>query len=192
MSFRSSQNAQYWTTDFLLKPDDIEFLQDFLQTRERPVVEGDLVHALVDARFRREDQRIRKELVRGKVYQPRDAYAIGQEIVFPALDFNVGAVTAMRPGKNPEHGDFDVITVSLEDGKQRYYASNLKSSHKLNRKDGDDGLTQEDVMGPEEIIERHGREIRSRLREQLQAIPNKPFVNLGRYWACLLYTSRCV
>ena len=183
MSFRSSQNAQYWTTNFQLTPDDIEFLQDYLQTRERPVVENDLIHALVDARFRREDQRIRKELARGKVYQPRDAYAIGQEIVFPSLDFNVGTVTAMRPGKNPEHGDFDVITVSLEGGKQRFYASSLKSSHKLNRKDGDDGLTQEDVIGPEEIIERYGREIRSRLRAQLMATANKPFVNLGRYWA---------
>ena len=183
MSFRSSQNALYWTTNFQLSSDDIEFLQDFLQTRERPVVEGDLVPVLVESRFRREDQRIRKELARGKVYQPRDGYAIGQEIVFPALDFNVGKVTAMRAGRNPEHGDFDVITVSIENGKQRFYASNLKSSHKLNRKDGDDGLTQEDVMGPEEIIESYGREIRLRLHEQLLAIPNKPFVNLGRYWA---------
>ena len=66
---------------------------------------------------------------------------------------------------------------------QRFYASNLKSSHKLNRKEGDDGLTQEDVIGPEEIIERYGREIRLRLREQLLALPNKPFVHLGRYWA---------
>ena len=87
MSFRSSQNAQYWTTNFQLTIDDIDFLQDFLQARERPVVENDLVHALVDTRFRREDQRIRKELGPGKVYQPRDTYAVGEEIVFPGFRF---------------------------------------------------------------------------------------------------------
>ena len=183
MSFRSSQNALYWTANFQLTADDIEFLQDFVQTRERPVVENDLVHALVEARFHREDQRIRRELARGKVYQPKDAYAIGQEIVFPAMDFSVGTVTTTRPGKNPEHGDFDVITLSFDGGKQSFYASNLKSVHKLNRNVGDDGLTQEDIILPEEIAERYGREIRQRMHEQLLAAPGKRFVNLGRYWA---------
>lgn len=154
-----------------------------MQTRERPVVETDLVHALVDARFRREDQRIRKELARGKVYQPKDDYAVAEEIVFPALDFSVGTVTARRAGRNPEHGEFNVITVRFDSGAYRYYASNLKTPHKMNRAAGDDGLAQEDIIGSDEIVERYSREIRARLHQQLLAAPGEPFVNLGRYWA---------
>jgi hypothetical protein len=183
VSFRSSQNPSYWTTQFQLTPDDVEFLQEFLQARERPVVETDLVHGLVEARFRREDQRIRKELARGKVYQPKDAYDIGQEIVFPALDFTVGAVTAKRAGRNPEHGDFEVITVKFDSGGGRYYASSLKTPHKMNRVEGADGLSQEDIITADEIVERHGREIRTRLHQALLDVPGRPFVNQGRYWA---------
>ena len=119
MSYRPSQNPSYWTTDFQLGQDDIEFLQEFLQSRERPALENDLVQALVEARFRREEQRIRRELARGAVYQPKNPYQVGQSVVFPHMDFAVGAITAMRPGANPEHGDFDVITVKFEQGKPR-------------------------------------------------------------------------
>lgn len=183
MSYRSSQNAAYWTTNFQLAPDDIEFLQDYLQTRERPVAEADLVEALIEARFRREEQRIRKELARGTVYQPKDTYQVGQTIVFPALDFALGNVTATRPGRNPEHGDFEVVLVELEGAdRPRSFASSLKTPHKLNRRPGDEGLSQEDILGPAELSERYGRELRQRLREQLVSLDHTPFVHLGRYW----------
>ncbi len=183
MSYRSSQNPSYWTTDFRIGQDDIEFLQEFLQNRERPALENDLVQALVEARFRREDQRIRRELARGAVYQPKNAYQVGQSVVFPHMDFAVGAVTALRPGANPEHGDFEVITVKFEQGKPRYFAANLKTPHKLNLPAGDNGMAQEDIVGADKILERHGRELRARLREQMLGLAGSPFVNLGRYWS---------
>lgn len=183
MSYRPSQNPAYWTTAFQLDQNDIEFLQEYLQSRERPTPEADLVQALVESRFRREEQRIRRELARGAVYQPKNAYTVGQALVFPQMDFAVGTVTAARPGANPEHGDFDVLTVAFEQGKPRFFAANLKTAHKLNLQAGDDGLTQEDVAGADVIIERYGRDLRQRLREQLLALENTPFVHLGRYWS---------
>ena len=159
------------------------FCRSYLQSRERPALETDLVQALVEARFRREEQRIRRELARGTVYQPKNAYQVGQSVVFPHMDFAVGAITAMRPGANPEHGDFDVITVKFEQGKPRFFAANLKTAHKLNLPAGGDGLAQEEITGAEEILERHGRELRSRLREQMQGLAGSPFVHLGRYWS---------
>lgn len=183
MSYRPSQNPSYWTTDFQLDLSDIDFLQEYLQSRERPVPENDMVQALVEARFRREEQRIRRELARGAVYQPRNAYQIDHTLVFPHLDFAVGTVKALRPGANPEHGDFDVLTVQFSEGKPRFFAANLKTPHKLNLQAGEDGLAQEDVIGAEEILERHGRELRQRLREQLAALDGSPFVHLGRYWS---------
>lgn len=183
VSYRPSQNPSYWTTEFQLGQEDIEHLQEFLQARERPALEGDLVQALVEARFRREEQRIRRELARGAVYQPKSSYTVGQTIVFPHMDFAVGAVTATRPGANPEHGDFSVLTVQFEQGKPRFFAADLKTAHKLNLPDGEDGLAQDAISGPEEILERHGRELRARLREQLLGLADTPFVNMGRYWS---------
>ncbi|MER2599376.1 MAG: hypothetical protein ABTQ73_07650 [Caldilineales bacterium] len=184
MSYRPSQNPSYWASDFKLVAEDSEFLQDYLQNRERPALESDLVQALVEARFRREDQRIRRELARGAVYQPQSSYQVGQTLVFPHLDFAAGTVEAIRPGRNPEHGDFDVLAVTLEPTeKPRYFAASLKSAHKLNLPPGDAGLANEAITGPTEILERHGRELRNRLREQLLALTPAPFVNLGRYWS---------
>lgn len=183
MSYRPSQNPSYWTTEFQLGQEDIEYLQEYLQSRERPALEGDLVQALVEARFRREEQRIRRELARGAVYQPNGSYAVGQTVVFPHLDFAAGTVMAARPGANPEHGDFSVLTVQFEQGKPRFYAAGLKTAHKLNLPAGQDELAQEELTGPDEILERHGRELRARLREQLLGLNDTPFVNLGRYWS---------
>jgi hypothetical protein len=183
VSYRPSQNPSYWTTEFQLGQDDFEQLQEFLQSRERPALEGDLVQAVVEARFRREDQRIRRELARGAIYQPKDAYQVGQTIVFPNLDFAVAAVTAIRPGANPEHGAFDVITVQFDQGKPRTFAANLKSAHKLNLAANADGMAQEEIIDAEQILERYGRELRLRVREQLLALQGSPFINLGRYWS---------
>lgn len=183
VSYRPSQNPSYWTTEFQLGQDDIEYLREYLQSRERPALESDLVQTVVEARFRREDQRIRRELARGSVYQPKNAYQVGQSIVFPHLDFAVGAVSAIRPGANPEHGEFDVITVQFGQGKPRAFAANLTTPHKLNLSAGDDGMTHEEIVGADQVLERYGREIRQHLRAQLLALRDTPFVHLGRYWS---------
>lgn len=183
MSYRPSQNPSYWTSEFQLGPDDIEYLQEYLQSRERPALESDLVQALVEARFRREDQRIRRELARGAVYQPKNAYQVGQTVVFPHLDFAAGVVTAIRPGANPEHGEFDVISVQFGEAKPRAFAASLKTAHKLNLPPGEDGMTQEAIIEVDQILERYGRELRTRLRDKLLALPDSPFVHLGRYWS---------
>ena len=183
MSYRPSQNPSYWTTGFQLDQDDIDHLYNYLQSRERPAPEGDLVQTLVEARFRREDQRIRRELARGAVYQPQNRYQTGQTIVFPHMDFAVGEVMALRPGANPEHGPFDVMTVAFERGPARTFAASLKTPHKLNLQAGEDGLSQENLTTAAEVLERYGRDLRSRLHQQLASRENSPFVNLGRYWS---------
>ena len=52
---RPSQNPAYWTTEFELLSDDIEFLQAYLSEPDRPVIESDMVEAFVAERIRRED-----------------------------------------------------------------------------------------------------------------------------------------
>ena len=64
---------------------------------------------------------------------PTEAYEADQTLVFPALDFAVGTVTDVRPGINPEHGDFEVITVQFEGDAEirREFAASLQTPHRL-------------------------------------------------------------
>ena len=180
---RPSQNPAYWTTEFELLPDDIDFLRNYLSERDRPVIESDMVEAFVVERIRREDQRIRKEVARGKIYDPRERYEIGQALVFPALDFELATVVAERPGRNPEHGEFTVLAVTFEDGRRREFASRLATPHKLNHKADEEALVQSDAPESAQIMEIYGRELHVNLTDEMLAIEDAPFVNQGRYWS---------
>lgn len=183
MLFRPSQTTEYWTTGFQLSEEDLEFLEDLLKQEERPVTDARLAKALVEHRVRREDQRIRREMSRGTPYQPKTDYAPGDTLVFPTLDFAVGTVVAKRPGKNPEHGEFNVITVEFEDGQQsRLFACGLTTPHKLNRNADNDALSTGDILGADEIYERYGAEIRNRLSDEMAGVETPEFVNLSHSW----------
>lgn len=182
MSLRPSQTAAYWTTDFRLNPDDIEFLASYLTDRERPVSDLDLAKALIEYRFRREEQRIQRELARGKLYQPQNDYEIGDTLVFPVFDYATATVTGKRAGRNPEHGDFNVLTVQFANStKPRYFAAALQGPHKLNQSTGQDVLMA-GVEGPETLIKKYAQEVRTRLANQLAQTAPDQFVNLGHYW----------
>ncbi|MCB0253320.1 MAG: hypothetical protein KDI55_06290 [Anaerolineae bacterium] len=180
---RPSQNPAYWTTEFELLPDDIDFLQIYLSEPDRPVIESDMVEAFVVERIRREDQHIRKEVARGKIYDPREKFAIGDDLVFTALDFALATVVGERPGRNPEHGEFTVLAVAFEDGNRREFAAELTTPHKLNHKEDDEALIQSDAPDPAYIIEVYGRELQRNLTDEMLALDDTPFVNQGRYWS---------
>jgi hypothetical protein len=150
--------------------------------RERPVSDIDLTKALIEYRFRREDQRIQRELARGKLYQPKNDYEIGDTLVFAGFDYATATVTGKRPGKNPEHGDFYVVTVQFTTHpKPRYFAAALKGPHKLNQ-DVDQDVLTEGVEGPEVLIRKYAPEVRHRLISQLPQAAAGEFVNIGHSW----------
>lgn len=183
MALRPSQSVAYWTTEFTLTPEETEYLYEHMVERERPVTDKELAELLVAYRLRKEEQRIKRELARGKVYHPRQEFAEGDSLVFPHMDFAVGTVTAKRPGQNPEHGDFDVITVEFEGGKKpRHFAAGLNTPHTLNRLGDEDGGLAGDSEDADVILQRHGPEIRSRLVEELERNSDPEFENLGPYW----------
>ncbi|MEA3338117.1 MAG: hypothetical protein U9R25_19690 [Chloroflexota bacterium] len=167
-----------------MKQEDVEFLRDLLVDRDRPVLEQELVDALIASRFQREEQRIRRELSRGAPYQPEDTYAVGETIVFPALEFSLGTVVSIRPGRNPEHGEFDVISVEIEGSDLlRSFAAQLKTPHKLNQSGSENGWQAEDMLDAEDLTEQYGRSLRPLLHEQLLNLPDSPFINLVRHWS---------
>jgi hypothetical protein len=183
VSYRQSQNPAYWTTAFQLTQEDIDHLHSYALERNRPLNDKELAEALIEYRVQREEQRIQRELSRGALYQPKDDYEVGDKLVFSARDFALGTVTAKRPGRNPEHGEFSVITVDIEgEDKDLDFAAGLNTPHKLNRAADDGGLQQADATSPEELIHDFGPEVRTRLREPLLASPEPEFTALGHYW----------
>ena len=121
----------YWET-FQLQQDDIEFLYNHLLETETPLTSQELLEVLVHERIRLEKEAIEHQRAsRGETYKPASRYQVSQRLVFPALAWLQGEVTAVRAGNNPDLGEFDVIRVTFENGDVREYASNL-TKHALN------------------------------------------------------------
>ena len=101
--------ADYWQTLQIGKT-DIEFLHNYLFESETPMTARELVGVLVEERINIERKaQAKKRQADGKLYLPKEQYKDGDHLIFPALDWAKGAVTAVRPGVNPQYGEFGVI-----------------------------------------------------------------------------------
>ena len=124
-------SSDYWK-NLQITPQDIEFLHNHLFEIETPLSTRELVAVLIRERDRAERLAIlQRRQAGGKVYIPKESYQSGEGIVLPALDWQHGKVTDVRAGNNPELGEFDVLTVQLEDGTERLFAGRL-AVHVLN------------------------------------------------------------
>ncbi len=127
-----SLGETYWE-DFELQNDDLEFLYNHLLELESPQTTLELVEALVIERIRREKQVFKQTRISGgDIFQPKNQYSIGQSLTFPAFNWQQGQVTGMRPGKNPELGEFQVLQVEFPNGDVRQIAAQLME-HTLNQ-----------------------------------------------------------
>ena len=152
--------ADYWQALQVSKK-DIEFLHNYLFESETPMSAKELVGVLIEERIRLEKAAQAKKLkAGGKVYLPKEQYKDGDRLTFPALDWARGAVTSVRAGKNPQYGEFDVLTVELEDGESKLFAAGL-ADHLLN--DGPVTAEEEDNFDPKAIQSAYGAEIEQNL-----------------------------
>jgi hypothetical protein len=116
----------------------------------------------------------------GTPYQPKRSYEIGERVVFPAFDYQVGEIVGTRPGHNPQYGPFQVIKVKFEKGAQREFAAEFAEEHPLNREA--QAVTPEDAQQhtPEELAELYGWQVGKELEKRLEAEPD--FVRLAGKW----------
>ena len=174
---RKTQSEAFWQEDFAVDDDDLNHLYNLFLEDETPRTIQELTLALIQGRCAREEATIQRELARGTVYQPRDSYSLGEQIVFPALDFALGTVVGEREGHNPEYGEFKVIRVRLEgQDSEREFAAQLQQPHRLN-------LTPEaenHLLSTEELYQRYGSTVQQRLLAYLSA--REEFVNFGDLW----------
>ena len=176
---RNTQTPEYWR-NLTLSHDDIEFLRNLLLDAGSPLTTQDLAERLVAERCRREEVQLRDELSRGEMYQPKKEFAVGARVIFPGLDFALGEVADVRPGQNPEYGEFDVVTVDFGTGRRRRsFASRLAAPHKLNV-DVADLTVSGDLATPEELLRGIAAVVPSALAEALSAQPG--FAQFENRW----------
>lgn len=179
---RQTQTAAFWRDQFEVNANDLDFLYNLLLDTQSSKHLYDLATALIQEYVRRENAQIETELAKGTVYLPKSQYKIGQTLVFPALEFTTGEVTDIRPGQNPEHGNFDVIKVRFTSG-TREFASSLQTSHRLNQANGNHLLHDAAQLSAEEIYALYQDEINESILYTLEeGDRHAEFVEVDGVW----------
>ncbi len=167
----------YWET-FEVGEEDIEFLYQHLLEVERPLPPEALAEALVAERLRREREALDQRRAGDRlIYLPKEHYQVGDRLIFPVWDWAQGEVVAVRPGRNPDVGPFEVIRVRFADGRERELAAGL-AEHRLNEPPR---LAEDDpLLSPQGVLARFGDRIVQRLEEALSK--QDDFVRIAGRW----------
>jgi hypothetical protein len=180
VTVRASQTPEHWGSAFRFTDDDREFLLNLFIEDEMPRDIDALALALMQYRTQREEATLRKmQQAQGTLYQPKRAFQVGEQIIFPMLDFAAGRITAIRAGDNPELGGFKVIQVDMNGQGQREFAAELNTDHRLN---ADDSILSplENLLTPDELYARYGNSLKDNLEKTLATGPD--FVRLSGLW----------
>jgi hypothetical protein len=173
-----TQTREYWEQNFSLTEQDIEQLYNHFIEVGKPQTSAEVTRAVMEHRVSAEKQTLRRRIRGRKVYQPRDTFAVGDEIVFPHFDFAETTVNELRKGNNPESGEFEVITVKLR-GRQRQFATGLPVDHIANL--GENGV--EDLLASfdsSELFAEYGEVVEPRIIDVLEG--REEFIVLGGRW----------
>jgi hypothetical protein len=174
---RETQTPTYWH-NYQVSESDLEHITNQFILTEQPHTVDELAVSVVRHRCNQEDELIKRELAKGELYQPSASYEVGQTLVFPALAYAVGDIVTVRQGNNPEYGDFRVAQVEFEGRREREFAIDLKTPHRLSymaERVSDDGL-----LSPEELYELHGVPVRDTLEAYMEE--STEFVRLAGVW----------
>jgi hypothetical protein len=172
-----SLREDYWET-FNLQGEDIEFLYNYLLELETPLTSFELVSALVTERIDREVQALEKQRSSaGDIYLPKESYQVRQNLVFPALNWRVGQVIEVRPGRNPELPPFEIIRVKLDSDEEREFASGLET-HPLNNPQ--EIIREGEHLDSQAVLDEYGEELVARLEEGLRK--EDGFIRIAGRW----------
>lgn len=171
--------GQSWARSFIVTDDDLDFITSLLLDRETPLTTQSLTSALVEHRLQLDAERIAEQYRGVRVFDPAEAYAEGQRVLFPALDQAVGVVEAIRPGNNAAYGEYKVMRVELG-GTAREFAVEY-SDHPLSHTDGmTSPLPGGNPFTAEELLAEAGPALQTQLEKALREQPD--LVSMAGYW----------
>jgi hypothetical protein len=167
----------YWSS-FELQDQDIEFLYNHLIELETPLTSKELTTALVEERILCEKLAIEQQRSSGgAIFFPKEHYTVKQNLVFPVFNWRKGQVVGVRPGRNPDLGEFEVIKVAFEEGDTHEFAAGLED-HPLNRPPE---ITQDDdSLNLSVVLDKYGDYLVTCLEEGLEKSPD--FVRIAGRW----------
>ncbi len=167
----------YWES-LEIKKEDIEFIYSYLLEKETPRPSKKLAEALIIERMRVENEALKeKQQQNGEIYLPKLEFSVGDKIQFPALNWVSGKVQDIRAGNNPEYPQLKVMTVDLENGQQRQFASNI-DDHLLNQ--AMTSVKDSSASDLDTILKNFGEDITRKL--ELKLDENKDLVRIGEDW----------
>jgi len=170
--------TEYWKS-IQVTSEDVDNLHTHLFEREMPLTIGDLVLEFIKQRILMERVAAQKSQSSDeKNFIPKDTYKIGDNLIFPALEWKRGRVSAVRAGINPSVNRFDVLTVEMDDKTERMFAAALET-HALNE------ISEVTVVSDEEnirmsILHEYGGPIEQMLDAAL--IQDESLVRIAGRW----------
>ena len=171
--------SHHWARDFSVTDDDVETLTGLLLERETPLSIDELARALIEQRLQDEATALQERYKDVHLYNPADAYQVGQSVMFPVLDHATALVIEQRPGINPDYGDFSVIRVEFDDQTTREFAAELAVPHKLS--EGEEAtLPGVTLLDADQILREERDLIIEKLSEKLNATSD--LVNVTGKW----------
>ncbi len=181
MKQRPTQTLDFWQSKYQVTDQAIEALYNkFLESGE-PAFVDEVGLFFVQQAIEAEEQAIRAELQQGKIYHIDLSYEVGDQLIFPHLDYLAGTVVNIKPGCNPSDGDFSILEVTFDDKSHTTanFAADFKSHHILSstyeEEAGDSGASE-----VQKIYGKYQHVIRSKVEQGLQQ--NDEFVHCDSQW----------
>jgi len=178
---RPTQTLDFWQSKYQVTDQAIEALYNkFLESGE-PAFVDEVGLFFVQQAIEAEEQAIRAELQQGKIYHIDLSYEVGDQLIFPHLDYLAGTVVNIKPGCNPSDGDFSILEVTFDDKNHTTanFAADFKSHHILSstyeEEAGDSGASE-----VQKIYGKYQHVIRSKVEQGLQQ--NDEFVHCDSQW----------
>lgn len=167
--------THHWARNFAVTDDDIEYLANYLLERETPLSSAELARALVEHRLTVEADAFQERFRDARMYNPAQAFEIGDRVVFPVFDYALGTVEGVRAGDNAEYGDFSVIAVAFDDGDtgagRREFAAALQAPHKLSQATEASAVVDPNTLTVDEVLDAEEETIVGLVDERLSETP---------------------
>lgn len=166
-----------WST-VNIDDNDLDLIYNCLLEKETPMTPLQLAYSVIENRIDQYKNSSEENTDSDSLYyRPSKKYEAGDEIVFPANTGIHGIVDSVRPGVNPSLGSFSVISVKLDDGSMKEFASGL-ADHKLNDFDYDNPDPR--LTDPKYVHKKFGRQIGKKIAAILAE--NDDLVRIGSFW----------
>lgn len=130
---------------------DVDALAEQVRAEGKPVHENVLARVVATQRL--------QDLLTVRLYAPGARYRAGERIVYDNQEVTVKTV---REGGNPKQGDFQVLTLVLPNGTERYMAAGIVDASTQDQRE----VTKDEV---DCTVKEHGVEIRAALWDALNA-----------------------